>query len=108
VLVITPPLLERLVGDDELVALVNRTVTAFYTAGASMDRDTRHLLRTEVFPDVLLHGSYGGTMALCPTASRCGTAGEDLVVCDPYSRTSRFPWSTSSPASRCLTASAGR
>ena len=85
VLVITPPLLERLVGDDELVALVNRTVTAFYTAGASMDRDTRHLLRTEVFPDVLLHGSYGGTMALCPTASRCGTAGEDLVVCDPYS-----------------------
>lgn len=85
VLIITPPLLERLARDDALVELVNRKVKAFYTAGASMDADTRQLLRTEVFPDVLLHGSYGGTMVLCPTAARVGLPAGSPDVCDPYS-----------------------
>lgn len=85
VLVITPPLLERMTRDDDLVELMNRKLAAFYTAGASADPDTRHLLRTEIFPDVALHGSYGGTMALCPTATRVGTPVDDPVICDPFS-----------------------
>lgn len=85
VLVITPPLLERMTRHEALVELVNRKVVAFYTAGASMDPDTRHLLRTEIFPRVALHGSYGGTMALCPTATRIGTPTDDPVICDPFS-----------------------
>lgn len=85
VLVITPPLLVRLARDDRLVELMNKKLHAFYTAGASMDLDTRHLLRTEVFPDVALLGSYGGTMGMCPTATRLGVAGDQPEIGDPFS-----------------------
>lgn len=84
VLVITPPLLVRLARSDRLVDLVNRTVRVIYWAGTHMDADTRHLLRTEVFPEVELFGAYGSTMVLCVTVDRAGLSVEDPCVFDPF------------------------
>jgi hypothetical protein len=85
VMVITPPLLERMTRRDALVELINNRLRACYTAGASMDPDTRHLLATEVFPGVALHGSYGGTMGMCPTVDRLGMPEGSPRVDDPFS-----------------------
>lgn len=62
VLFTTPPLLNAIAGRDRLCALVGRKVRTIVWGGASMDVDTRHLLRTEVFPGVQLIGFYGSTM----------------------------------------------
>lgn len=81
----TPPLLERLARRDDLVDLVNKKVKAIYWGGASMDADTEYLMRTEVFPNVQLHSSYGGTMGMCPTVDRMGLAEDEPRVFDPFS-----------------------
>ena len=64
VLLTTPPLLERLAGDDHLSALVRRKVRAIVWAGASLDPDAYDVLRTEVFPRAIFVGIYGNTMML--------------------------------------------
>jgi phenylacetate-coenzyme A ligase PaaK-like adenylate-forming protein len=81
----TPPLLERMAEDDRLVELITKQVKAIYWGGASVDADTEHLLRTEVFPDVPLHSSYGGTMGMCPTVDRMGLTDGEPRVFDPFS-----------------------
>lgn len=81
----TPPLLERMAQDDRLVELMRKHLRAIYWGGASIDADTEHLLRTEVFPDVQLHSSYGGTMGMCPTVDRMGLADDEPRIFDPFS-----------------------
>ncbi|MEU5197783.1 AMP-binding protein [Streptomyces scabiei] len=83
VLVITPPLLERLAQHEHLVKLVNEKVRVVIWSGAHMDADSRHLFRTEVFPDVQLFGNYGSTMILCGAVERAG--GDEECVFDPFS-----------------------
>jgi phenylacetate-coenzyme A ligase PaaK-like adenylate-forming protein len=84
ILVATPPLLERITQNDELVELVNEKVRFIQWGGAHMDADTRHLFRTEVFPNAKLQGSYGSTMILCGTTERMGLA-DDACVFDTFS-----------------------
>jgi phenylacetate-coenzyme A ligase PaaK-like adenylate-forming protein len=84
-IVTTPPLLERMAEQDHLVEAMNKHLQAIYWGGASIDADTEHLLRTEVFPDVQLHSSYGGTMGMCPTVDRMGLADDEPRVFDPFS-----------------------
>jgi 2-desacetyl-2-hydroxyethyl bacteriochlorophyllide A dehydrogenase len=84
-LVITPPLLERLARDDELVKLVNEKVKLISWGGVHMDADTRHLFRTEVFPGLMLHGGYGSTMVLGGSTERPGLAYDDPCIFDPFS-----------------------
>lgn len=84
-MVTTPPLLERMAERDDLVELIRAKVRAVHWGGASIDADTEHLLRTEVFPDVQLHSSYGGTMGMCPTVDRMGLAADEPRVFDPFS-----------------------
>ena len=85
VLVTTPPLLERLSRSDEIVELINEKVWAIIWGGAHMDADTRHLLRTDVFPDVTLFGIYGNTMILGAATERPGLAEDDPCIFDTNS-----------------------
>ncbi|GAB7035428.1 phenazine biosynthesis protein [Streptomyces sp. NPDC021749] len=76
----TPPLLEVLAQSPRAVELINRSVHTILWSGASMDRDTRDILRHEVFPEVLLRGAYGNTVTgvspeYAPTAQDAAAAG---------------------------------
>jgi phenylacetate-coenzyme A ligase PaaK-like adenylate-forming protein len=81
----TPPMLERMARDDDLVELVNEKVKAIVWGGAHLDADTRHLLRTEVFEGVQLYGVYGSTMILSTAVERLGPTDDDQCVFDTYS-----------------------
>jgi hypothetical protein len=81
----TPPLLERIARKDDLVELINRKVKAILWGGAHMDADSRHLYRTDIFPDVKLVGTYGSTMILGGTAERPGLSDDDPCIFDPPS-----------------------
>jgi phenylacetate-coenzyme A ligase PaaK-like adenylate-forming protein len=83
-LMCTPPLLERLARREHLVELVRENVRLIMWAGAHMDGDTRHLLRTEVFPGATLDGNYGSTMVLGGATERLGLTDDDPCVFDPY------------------------
>lgn len=85
VLTITPPLLERLACRDELVDLVNAKVRAIRWGGTQLDADTRHLYRTEIFPDTTLYGHYGSTMILGIAGERAGLSDDDPCVFDTFS-----------------------
>ncbi|WP_248963432.1 phenazine antibiotic biosynthesis protein [Sphaerisporangium perillae] len=85
IMITTPPLLERIARRDRLVELINRKVRVLFWAGAHMDADTRHLLRTEVFPDVDLRGTYASTMVMGGTVERPGLTDGDPWVFDPFS-----------------------
>jgi phenylacetate-coenzyme A ligase PaaK-like adenylate-forming protein len=90
VLASTPPLLERLARRDDLVDLIRRNVRAIVWGGAHMDRDTRALLRTEVFPGIELCGLYGSTMVLGGAFERPGLRPEDPCIFDPHSPSITF------------------
>jgi phenylacetate-coenzyme A ligase PaaK-like adenylate-forming protein len=84
VLMITGPMLARLAQHDDLVDLVREKVSAIMWGGATLDPDTRDLLRTEVFPGVKIRGGLGSTMiGSGPVLERPGT--EDMPVFDPLS-----------------------
>ncbi|MGH3764302.1 MAG: phenazine antibiotic biosynthesis protein [Pseudonocardiaceae bacterium] len=85
VIVTTPPLLERLAQHDKLAALINEQVRVLQWAGAHMDADTRHLLRTEVFPGAQLHGFYASTMILGGAYERIDLTDDDPCIFDPFS-----------------------
>jgi acyl-coenzyme A synthetase/AMP-(fatty) acid ligase len=85
VLVTTPALLERLSRSDEIVELINEKVRAILWGGTHMDADTRHLLRTDVFPEVVLYGIYGNTMILGAATERAGLAAGDPCILDTHS-----------------------
>jgi hypothetical protein len=85
VLMSTPPLLERLARRERLVDLVREKVHTIEWGGAHMDRDTRHLYRTEVFPGLTITGAYGSTMVLGGATERPGLIDEDPCIFDPFS-----------------------
>jgi phenylacetate-coenzyme A ligase PaaK-like adenylate-forming protein len=85
VLMITPPLLERLALRQDLVELVNEKVHAISWGGTQLDLDSRELYKTEVFPGVALHGNYGSTMMLGVASERPHLAGDEHCVFDPLS-----------------------
>ncbi|MGH1553379.1 phenazine antibiotic biosynthesis protein, partial [Streptomyces sp. L7] len=85
VLTITPPLLERIARRDDLTQLVNEKVGAIRWGGTQLDPDSRHLYKTEIFPDVVLCGNYGSTMILGFAGERPGLPDDAGCVFDPYS-----------------------
>jgi phenylacetate-coenzyme A ligase PaaK-like adenylate-forming protein len=85
VLMITPPVLERLARRDDLVKLVNDKVRAINWVGTQMDADTRHLYRTEVFPETILYSGFGSTMILGNASERHGLTDDEPCVYDPFS-----------------------
>jgi D-arabinose 1-dehydrogenase-like Zn-dependent alcohol dehydrogenase len=80
--VATPSLLERIARDEELVALMRKSVRLINWGGMHMDADTRRLYRTEIFPGIELCGLYGNTMVIGGSAERVGSG--DECVFDPH------------------------
>ncbi len=90
VLITTPPLLERLVRDEELHKLIADRVQVIEWGGAHLDPDTRYLLRTEVFPHNRMVGRYGSTMILASAVERDGLAPDAPCVYDSFSPYATF------------------
>lgn len=84
VLVVTPPLLERLCRRDDLVGLVRERVRAIRWGGTQLDADSEYLYRTEIFPDTVLFGHYGNTMTLGFASQRAGQPAGEPCVFDPF------------------------
>jgi phenylacetate-coenzyme A ligase PaaK-like adenylate-forming protein len=82
VLAVTPPLLVRMVEDDELVELIADKVTAILWGGAHMDADTHRLLATDVFPNQVFYGVYGSAMILGTCRQRPGLQADQDVIFD--------------------------
>ena len=85
VLTITPPLMERLAGREELVELVNEKVRAIRWGGTQLDPDSRRLYKSEVFPGVAICGNYGSTMMLGVAGERPGLTDDAHCVFDTLS-----------------------
>ncbi|MFI6171885.1 phenazine antibiotic biosynthesis protein [Nocardia sp. NPDC051052] len=85
VLVVTPPLLERISRNGELVELINRKVEWIIWGGAHMGSDTRRVFRTELFPDVSFYGYYGSVTMLGTSIERAGLADDEPCVFDTFS-----------------------
>ncbi|MEV6258656.1 phenazine antibiotic biosynthesis protein [Nocardia sp. NPDC051929] len=84
-LVITPPLLERMVRQDELVELINRSVRKIHWGGAHMDADSRHLYRTEIFPEIIFRAAYGSTTILGGARERVDEDFDSSPIFDSFS-----------------------
>lgn len=75
----TPPLLEALARDDQVVDLVNAKVRYLLLSGAHVDADTLDLLR-EIFPQTTITMAFGSTMVLSQAVTR--TDGDSFIF-DP-------------------------
>lgn len=85
ILTITPPLLERLVRQPELVELIHEKISVIIWGGTHMDADTRRIYQTEIFPGISFQGGYGSTMVLGGAFERPGLTDDDPCVFDPFS-----------------------
>ena len=65
----TPPLLEAMARDDDLVELINQKIRYAVLSGAHVDLDTLDVFREE-FPDTTVATVFGSTMILSQTATR--------------------------------------
>ncbi|MEB4211277.1 phenazine antibiotic biosynthesis protein [Mycobacterium sp. 94-17] len=75
----TPPLLEAIARDDQVVALVNDKIRYLLLSGAHVDADTLDLLRG-IFPATTITMSFGSTMVLSQAVTRVDG---DAFVFDP-------------------------
>lgn len=78
----TPPLIEALARDPELVDLVNAKIQYLLLSGAHVDLDTYDVLR-DVFPATSIATAFGSTMILSQAATRI--ADDGVAVFDPRS-----------------------
>jgi phenylacetate-coenzyme A ligase PaaK-like adenylate-forming protein len=84
VLTTTPPLLQAIARDDNLVDIINSKVLRIQAGGAHLDEDTRGILQ-EIFPNAKVHNIYGGTMILGSSQTREGLSEDDPVIHDARS-----------------------
>lgn len=77
----TPPLVEAIARDDDLVELVNTKIRYLLLSGAHVDMDTLDLLR-EIFPNTAIAMAFGSTMVLSQAATRVDG---DVLIFDPRS-----------------------
>jgi phenylacetate-coenzyme A ligase PaaK-like adenylate-forming protein len=78
----TPPLLEAIARDDDLVQLVEEKVRFVVVSGAHVDADTVDLFR-EIFPSAAVTMVYGSTMILSQAQTRARSTDSDPFVFDP-------------------------
>src|ERR1700742_543382 len=76
----TPPLLEALARDDQVVDLINEKIRYLLLSGAHVDADTLDLLR-DIFKDTTITMAFGSTMVLSQAVTR--TTDGDTFVFDP-------------------------
>ena len=77
----TPPLLEAIARNDDVVKLVNEKVRYTLLSGAHVDLDTLDLLR-EIFPHTTITMVFGSTMVLSQAVTR-RSGDDDPFVFDP-------------------------
>lgn len=65
----TPPLLEAIARNDNVVDLINRKIRYVLLSGAHVDLDTLDLLR-EIFPNTTITMVFGSTMILSQAVTR--------------------------------------
>jgi phenylacetate-coenzyme A ligase PaaK-like adenylate-forming protein len=76
----TPPLLEAMARNDQVVDLINAKIRYLLLSGAHVDVDTLDLLR-QVFPTTTITMAFGSTMVLSQAVTR--TTDGDAFVFDP-------------------------
>ena len=84
VLTTTPPLLQAIARDDDLVDVINDKVLRIQGGVAHFDEDTRGILR-EIFPNAKVRNIYGSTMILGAAQTREGLPEDDPVIHDAQS-----------------------
>jgi phenylacetate-coenzyme A ligase PaaK-like adenylate-forming protein len=84
ILTTTPPLLQAIARDDDLVDVINDKVLRIQGGGAHFDEDTRGILR-EIFPNAKVRNIYGSTMILGAARTREGLSEHDPVIHDAQS-----------------------
>lgn len=88
---VTAPILVKLVQREDVVDLMREKLSFVGWGGASLDPDTRYLLQSEIFPEVVVRGAYGTTMALgAGGRERHGTPDEERCIFD----NALSPWVT--------------
>lgn len=75
----TPPMLDAIARNDDLVDLMNAKIRYLLLSGAHVDADTLDLLR-DIFPETTITMAFGSTMILSQAVTR--TEG-DAFVFDP-------------------------
>jgi phenylacetate-coenzyme A ligase PaaK-like adenylate-forming protein len=84
VLATTPPLLQAIARDDDLVDVINGKVAYIQLSGTHLDEDTLDILR-EIFPDARMRPfGYGSTMVLASAITRQPSE-DDHVIHDTHS-----------------------
>lgn len=83
-LVATPPLLEAIAQRPILAQYLNKKLEMITWGGTQMNVDTLHYLKTVVFPDVLITGSYGSTMILSETKARLDEDYDGAPIFDSF------------------------
>ncbi|MFI9771605.1 phenazine biosynthesis protein [Streptomyces sp. NPDC052415] len=85
VLFATPPVLEALAADEELLGLVQNKVRGIIWAGTSVSPETLRVFEEEIFPQAAVVGLYGNTMmGIAPQRPRTGDPDEELCVFMPF------------------------
>ena len=79
----TPPLLEAMARNDDVVKLVNEKIRFMLLSGAHVDVDTLDLLRG-IFPNTMITMAFGSTMILSQAITRRND-GDDRFVFHPRS-----------------------
>jgi acyl-coenzyme A synthetase/AMP-(fatty) acid ligase len=79
----TPPLLEAIARDDDVVTLVNEKIRFMLLSGAHVDVDTLDLLR-DIFPHTTITMAFGSTMILSQAVTR-RDGSDDRFVFHPRS-----------------------
>src|SRR5882757_727220 len=74
----TPPLLEAIARDDNLVDVINAKIRYLLLSGAHVDADTLDVLR-EVFPNTTITMAFGSTMILSQAVTQMTDDGEQFV-----------------------------
>ncbi|MFG2463437.1 phenazine biosynthesis protein [Streptomyces sp. NPDC048523] len=86
----TPPVLEAIASQDDVLDLVRSRVRGIIWAGTSISAETLHLLENELFPDAAVVGLYGNTMmGIAPQRPRTPADGTHSCVFVPYHPFSR-------------------
>ncbi|ANN15818.1 phenazine antibiotic biosynthesis protein [Amycolatopsis orientalis] len=85
VLLLSPPMLDRIAGRPDLVDLIKAKVEVIIWGGTHMDAESRFFYRTELFPDKKIIGAYGSTTFLGAAKERPGLSADDMCVFDSSS-----------------------
>lgn len=84
ILFTTPPLLKAMLSRPYLTDVVRTGVDAILWGGASMDRHSRRLLRTEVFPNIPVVGIYGNTLLGAAPERPAAAGGDADCIFQPF------------------------